>query len=353
MRGAQHVILDGLEITGGNWGIRIGSKTSGQNAVPERPMGDILRPAEHITVRNCHVHHTHNTAVSANFPGDVYDGLVFQNNDIHHAGRYGESLYFGNYSNTGVTWGIAKHCVVEGNRLHDNVWVNSWYQDPNGPSYHGTAIQFKDGSYDNLVLGNVMYYTRYPAVLISGAESTFGDRTSLDWGPNVIDGNLVWQISQAQNDITGQGMQVAADAIIRNNIVYAPQPFLNTNHECLAGNLEIVGNTFISSTTAQKETLKIQNAPVGPILIADNALYRGPARTDVISGPGSSSILVTTISNVAIPNLATAVANAAGLNFLPIPGSPLIGAANPAYLPAYDFNGTSRAGNLTVGAYVY
>jgi len=33
--------------------------------------------------------------------------------------------------------------------------------------------------------------------------------------------------------------------------------------------------------------------------------------------------------------------------------SPLIGRTNPAYQPTTDFNGTSRAGDLTAGAYVF
>ena len=353
MRGAQYVVLAGLEITGGNWGIRIGSKTNGQNVAPWQPMGDVVRPAHHITIRNCHIHHTHNTAISANFPGDVYDSLVIRDNDIHHAARHGESIYLGNYSSGGQTWGIAKNCVIERNYLHDNVWVGSWYQDPNGPSYKGTAIQLKDGSYNNTIRGNVMHYTRYPAILISGAQSTFGSSGDPDWGPNVVEQNVIWQVSQAPGDITGQGMQVAADAIVRNNIVYAPQPFYNSNHACLAGDLEIVGNTFLSSTAAQKDTLKIVNTPSAPILIANNALYRGPGITTVVSGLGSSSGWVTQANNVAVLDLAASLTDAPGLSFYPLATAPLVNAADPALLPALDYNGTDRTGDATVGAYAF
>jgi hypothetical protein len=353
MRGAQHVVLDGLEITGGNWGVRIGSKTNGQNITPQLPMGEIVRPAHHITLQNCHIHHTHNTAVSANFPGDVYDGLVIRGNDIHHSARWGESIYFGNYSSTGAVWGIVKNSVIENNHLHDNVWVNSWYQDPHGPTYHGTAIQLKDGCYNNVIRGNVMHYTRYPAVLISGAQSGFGSQGAPDWGPNIVEGNVVWQVSQAPNDITGQGMQIAADAIVRDNIVYAPQPFFNGNHQALAGDLIIQHNTFLSSTSAEDDTLRIQDVPFAPITIANNALYRGPGRTDVISGPGSASPLVAKIANVAILDLGATLGAPAGLDFFPLAGSALIGAADPAFRSAIDFNGTSRIGDLTVGAYVF
>jgi len=353
MRGAQHVVLDGLEITGGNWGIRIGSKTSGENRTPARPMGDVVRPACFITVRNCHVHHTHNTAISANFPGDVYEGLVFQDNDIHHAGRWGESIYLGNRSGEGETLAIARHCLIERNRLHDNVRLGSWFQDPAAPAYHGTGIQLKDGCYGNVVRANVVERTFYPGVLVSGAESAFGDRASPDWEPNLIEGNLVIQVSAVPGELGGQGMQVAADAIVRNNIVLAPQPFLCAHHQCLAGNLEIVDNTFVSSSGAALETLWIRDEPYGPILVANNALYRGPGRTDVLAGLGSSSPRVTAAGNVAVTDLAAAFVDAAGLDFTPRAGSPLIGAAVPAYQAPRDFAGVGRTGDTTAGALVH
>jgi len=353
MRGAQHVILSGLEITGGNWGIRIGSKTDGLWISSKQPMGLVERPAHHITIQNCHIHHTHNTALSANFPGDVYDTIIVRDNHFHHAGRWGESIYFGNFSQSNETWAIVKNSIIEGNYLHDNVEVNSWYQDPDGPYYHGTAIQLKDGCYNNLIRRNVMHYTFYPAILVSGAVSEFGDMSAPDWGPNIIERNVIWQVSQAPNDITGQGMQVAADAIVRNNLVYAPHPFYNADHQTLAGNMEIVNNTFISSTPDQIDTLQIASMPSAPILIANNALYRGPGGLPVISGSGSQSAMLTKIGNVAMTSLSANLIDAAGLDFFPTSSSALIGAGDMGSQAAVDFNGTSRAGDATAGAYAY
>ncbi len=148
MRGAQHVTLRGLEITGGNWAIRIGSKTTGAYISDALPMGNILRPARNITVEYCKIHHVHNTAISANFPGDVYDGLVFRHNDISRTARYGESFYLGNFSSTILA--IAKNCVIESNYLHDQVYAGIWYVDPAFSDFHGTGVQFKDGSYNNI-----------------------------------------------------------------------------------------------------------------------------------------------------------------------------------------------------------
>lgn len=113
IRGAQYLTLRGLEITGGNWGIRIGSKTNGLNVTTDHPMGDILRPARNITVEYCNIHHTYNTAISANFPGDMYEQLIFRHNEISYTARYGEAFYFGNYGT--YIMGIVKNSIVEHN----------------------------------------------------------------------------------------------------------------------------------------------------------------------------------------------------------------------------------------------
>ncbi len=50
----------------------------------------------------------------------------------------------------------------------------------------------------------------------------------------------------------------------------APNPKVE-NQECAVEDLEIVGNTFISSTPDERHTLKINDTPSAPILVANNA----------------------------------------------------------------------------------
>jgi hypothetical protein len=65
----------------------------------------------------------HNTAISANFPGDVYENLVFRHNQISYTARYGEAFYMGNYDDaTATIFAVAKNCVIENNYIHDQVW---------------------------------------------------------------------------------------------------------------------------------------------------------------------------------------------------------------------------------------
>ena len=150
-------------------------------------MGNILRPARNITVENCNIHHIHNTAISANFPGDLYEGLVFRHNEISYTARYGEAFYMGNYDDASRTvFAIVSNSVIENNYIHDQVCGGIWYVDPAFSGFHGTGMQFKDGSYNNIIRDNVIHYTYYPAILISGATpSTFSAGDTI--GPNVIE----------------------------------------------------------------------------------------------------------------------------------------------------------------------
>ena len=273
---------------------------------------------------------------------------MFRYNDISYTARYGEAFYLGNFGSS--VMGIAKNCVVEGNYLHDQVRVSTWYIDPAFSDYHGTGVQFKDGSHSNIIRNNVIQYTYYPAILVSGATpSTFSAGDMI--GPNIIEGNVIWQVSKVGGDITGQGIQCAADVTLRNNIIYAPQPLQIQQHQLSTPHaITVVNNTLVSTSSA---TINIANSPIGAILIANNALYRGPNRTDVITGSGSGSTYITKSGNVATLNLATALVNAAALDFFPTAGSPLCNAATATYQSTTDFNGTVRGTDLTVGAYVY
>jgi len=97
MHGAQYVVLDGLDITGGNWGVRMSHKRDGNNVSATQPLGDLVRELRNVTIQNCHFYRTHNTALSANMAGDVYESLIIRDNEFQEAGRWGESIYLGNY----------------------------------------------------------------------------------------------------------------------------------------------------------------------------------------------------------------------------------------------------------------
>ena len=322
--GARHLTLRGLEVTGGNWGIRIGSRRTELLD----PTSTKLWDAQFVTIEYCHVHHTQNTAISANFPGDVNEGMVFRGNEVSHTGGHGEGFYLGgNYGDSIFHGGL-----IENNYIHDLL------DDHNGVvDYQGDGIEIKDHSYDNIVRNNVIHDTHYPGVLVYGAGGG---------GSNIIEGNVIWNTRES-------GIQAAADAIIRNNIIYscAIDAIRSQPHQSAdVGNLFIYHNTLISDGAGR--AIRVRPAKDGlidgPVVIANNAVYR-PAGDAILVEADSVSVL----TNVASADLAADFADVAGLDFFPAPGSTLIGAADTRWTVELDYNGTARAGTADAGAYVY
>jgi hypothetical protein len=95
-----------------------------------------------------HIHHVGGVAVTANSPGNAYEGLVFRRNHIHHTSGHGEGFYLGcNNKSDGSTAGYMFNSLVEQNYIHDL----------NGPNIsQGDGVEIKDGSYNNIVRDNVL-----------------------------------------------------------------------------------------------------------------------------------------------------------------------------------------------------
>jgi hypothetical protein len=75
INGSSHLVVSGIEFTGGSHGIR-------------------LMNSDFITIEDCEVHETGDVAISAN-SGGTYEGLKFLRNHIHHTNGTGEGMYLG------------------------------------------------------------------------------------------------------------------------------------------------------------------------------------------------------------------------------------------------------------------
>ena len=332
IEGGQYLVLRGLEITGGSAGIRLGGGISGQpNA------GDSSR---FVTIEDSVVHGVGDVAISANNSGERYEGMIFRRNEIYDTGGVGEAFYLGCNNNACQFF----DGLIEGNYIHDL----------DGPRVsQGDGIEIKHGSYNNMVRDNVIHDTNFPGILAYG--------TAGNGGPNIIERNVIWSGDN-------QGIQVAADAIVRNNIVFSnrAESFRSQNHQgAKPGNLTITHNTFVSDRTS---AVRIADPATAPIVIANNAIY---ARTEFAIRLASTN-QITVSGNVGdgrtSPSLSPLAFNGNGditIDFVDvdwrspgrdafaIAGSTLIGAGDPAFVTDVDFNGTPRNGKLDVGAYVY
>ena len=296
LAGCQHLIIRDLEITGGDAAIRIGKQ------------GKHL--AKFITIENLHIHHIGGVAITANYPGEIYEALTFRHNHIHHTGGHGEAFYLGsNNKPDGSTNGYV---------FNSNI-VNNYIHDLKGDDVsQGDGIEIKDGSYNNLIRDNVIHDTKYPGIIVYATDGK---------APNIIDRNVIWNTGD-------HGIQTAADAIIRNNVIFKTRGegiYCRNHQSAIVGNLKIVHNTILS-----RQSIRII-APErfsGKVVVANNA-FGG-----FTSIPEHKSI--------------TQVANLTGIEErYPGAGSPCIGAAALGHSTPFDFNGTKRGDSRDVGAYKF
>ena len=296
LAGCQHLIIRDIEITGGSAGIRIGKG------------GPHL--AKFITLENLHIHHIGGVAVTANYPGEIYESLTFRHNHIHHTGGHGEGFYLGsNNKPDGSTDGYVFNSVVENNYIHDL---------RGGTVSQGDGIEIKDGSYGNIIRDNVIHDTKYPGIIVYDTDGK---------APNIIERNAIWNSGD-------HGIQAAADAIIRNNVIFATRGegiHCRDHQSAVVGRLKIVHNTILSKAAIRIVAPKKFS---GKVLVANNAVggsLRIPARPEI-----------------------TQRANVGGVREqFPSEGSNCIGAADPAHVTKDDFNRSARGESKDAGAYKF
>ncbi|MEE9142672.1 MAG: right-handed parallel beta-helix repeat-containing protein, partial [Gammaproteobacteria bacterium] len=228
-------------------------------------------------------------------------------------------------------------CVVS-----DSIIENNWIHDTLSAT-QGDGIEIKKGSHSNVVRDNVIYDTNYPCILVYGTEAQ---------PRNIIEGNVMWNCGDS-------GIQAAADAVIRNNIVLeSPANGLNSQpHQGVTpANLEFVHNTVIGGSPC----VRIGSWDGQPGLVfANNAIYC-PSGSFAVGGLSG----VTVSGNVfepatgAFPSSGYVTGRSESADFIdvgskdvyPTPDSPLIGAADVTYGVAVDFNDRARSG-AGAGAY--
>ena len=218
--GSRYFVVRGIEFTGGSHGIRL--------------MGSSF-----ITIEGCEVHDTGDVAISAN-SGGTYEGLRILRNHIHHTNGTGEGMYLG--------------CNSDACRLANSLIEGNYVHHTNGPTVsQGDGIELKEGSFGNVIRDNVIHDTNYPGII---TYSTVGNGAA-----NVVEGNVIWNT----ND---NGIQSAADAIIRNNIVLGSPVALQSHQAGSPSNMQVVHNTVINNDAG----IIVRNV-VGPVVVANNAVY--------------------------------------------------------------------------------
>ncbi|HJL16912.1 MAG TPA: right-handed parallel beta-helix repeat-containing protein [Sandaracinaceae bacterium LLY-WYZ-13_1] len=316
---AEHVVIRGLAFSGGSAGLRISGATS-------------------LTIEGCEIFDTADVALRMNDSGVTYADVTIRENHIHDTGGTGEGMYLGcNEDDCRIAGGL-----VEGNYVHH---TNA------GDVSQGDGIELKEGSHGVVIRDNVIHDTNYPCLLGYG---TVGNGE-----PNVVERNVMWACGN-------HGIQWAADAILRNNIVLgasangiASQPHQSES----PSDLVIVHNTVLAPSN---DALSVRNAS-GTVTVANNALYAQSGRAILVRGDASE---VTVAGNVGVGSLegvsggftdgdrSTDFVDArfgGGVpnDVFPAAGGGLVGAGDAAHVVSDDFNGVSRMGVADVGAYAF
>ncbi len=316
---ADYVTIRGLEWKGGSAGVRITA-------------------ADHLTIEDCEIHDTADVALRANDGGAVYRNLLIRRNHIHHTDGTGEGMYLG--------------CNNNGCRVLDSVIERNYVHHTNAATVsQGDGIELKEGSAGNVIRDNVIHDTGYPCIL---TYATVGNG-----GPNVIEGNALWGCGD-------HAIQSAADAIIRNNLILgsvANGIAMQPHQAGTPANLVVVHNTVLHATN---DAIRVSGI-TGAVTIANNALYAQAGNAIAASGTSTGLIVagnrgVGALAGVSAGFTASTLvgdlvsggyAGAPPMDLFPAPGSSLIGAGDPAYAVAIDFNGVARGASVDVGAYAF
>lgn len=312
IEGAQYLTIKGLEISSNGIagdGINLGSNPS------------------NITLEDLVIH---DITVGVNFTSSMHH-ITVRKNHIYRTYDTGEGMYVG--CNNAA-------CAVTESLIEEN-WINDTMS-----ASQGDGIEIKHGSHSNIIRNNVIHDTHWPCIILYG---TVGNPQ------NIVEGNVMWNCGAS-------GIQAAADAVIRNNIILdSPGDGFNSQpHQgATPNNLQFVHNTVVGGNPCVR--LHDWNNKTG-LVFANNAMYCDAESFNV---SGLSGVAVK--GNVFIPAMSAfpatgyTIGRSSAQDFIdhvnrqvyPTSDSALRGAGDPAYATTADFNGTARNGDNDVGAYTW
>ncbi len=249
----------------------------------------------HITVRNCHIHHS--------------------------SGGVGEAFYIGMQDGR-VT---PHHWLIENNLIHDTA------------GRQGDGIELKYGVHSSVLRDNVVFNTQYPAILSYGVKGGNEDRSR----SNVIEGNVVFD--------TKEGIGAYADAVVRNNIVFNCKfGYLSRPHRKPPQNLEVYNNTFYGCGTLYFEGWSEERR----CLFVNNAAY-DIKRGAQLKGTGvfENNLGNITAAGFRFSETEKDLTAPHELNFYPTTNSALRDGASAHPVATFDFNQQERDARPDIGAF--
>src|SRR5262245_19213502 len=273
---------------------------------------------------------------------DVDVGIGFQN-DMNNITVRRTHIY-----NTGIDGGTGEGMYVGCNDaaciVQNSLFEQNWIHDSLPSTTQGDGIEVKVGSHSNIIRDNVIYNRAYPGIFVYGTKTN---------PVNIVEGNVIWNALE--------GIQAAADAIIRNNIVFDSGTGLSLYPHVQVAQMKNV--TAVNNTLYRNDDgiLMQWDSSAVKMILANNAIYSPNKNALSLSGSvgtfvanyveGRSDRALDGVAFIAGGSSTTAFVDPATNDFWPKIGSPLISNANAAYVSAADFNANSRISPYDVGAY--
>ncbi|MCW1884184.1 right-handed parallel beta-helix repeat-containing protein [Luteolibacter flavescens] len=308
---ASYLSLEGLEITGGSSGLRFGT-------------------CSNVRVDRCKIHHTGNDGIQAN--SRPIEKAYFTRNQIHDIGAPdagGAGIYLGGVST------VAKQSVIAMNRI----------ARANGSSL-GYGIFVRDGSWGNLIAGNVVEDCELPGITVFG---TAGNPV------NVVEHNVC---------LPGDdyGLHVQKECIVRNNVVFGGEVGAFASIPLSGQNptkMTVVNNTFI----AEWRAVRLGSWSAGTDnLFANNACYSQTADAIFLAGSAGATVFsglvtfgtrpsgVSSIPGTGLGDFTNVTWNGASHDVTPTATSPLRGAATASHASMLDLGYRLRTAPHVTGA---
>jgi hypothetical protein len=248
IRGSSHLVIRGIEFTGGSHGIR-------------------LMDSDYVTIEDCEIYETGDVAISAN-SGGTYEGLRIIRNHIHHTNGTGEGMYLG-CNNDACR---VANSLIEGNYVHHT---------NRSTVEQGDGIEIKGGSYGNIVRDDVIHDTKYPGILVYG--------TAGNGSANIIERNVIWNVGDNTVISAGNAVDVrdvTGPVLIANNAIYAQGTALSLISGDLA-QVQLAGNVGEGRLSGASSGYSNGNGIVSDMVDGN---YSGSPPIDPFPVPGSALI---------------------------------------------------------------
>jgi hypothetical protein len=200
-----------------------------------------------------------------------------------------------------------------------------------------------------VIRDNVIHDTNYPCILTYASNGA----------ANIIERNAMWNCGD-------HGIQSAADAVIRNNIILGASAdgiAMQPHQSGSPSELVVVHNTVLN---AGGDAISLRGIS-GSVVVANNALYAQDGWAFFVNGGVSGLVfagnagvggvsdgaLAMLPGDIEIDFVGASFAGAPPMSVFPAPGGELAATGSPDHVAADDFNGTSRLGVADIGAYLF